>query len=138
MIQLPKSSDRIRTSLLLAVSIALGAVAIAVGIDDNPLGILLGLCSAMAFVVAFVHTWRTPRPFLRLIVASFAAAVVYAIVSNLTEAASARGSVPTAADRMLNVVAVTVMLLIPAALLAGVTGALVTWRFGSRSRDPQA
>lgn len=130
---LARSSGQTRTALLLAVSFVLGITAAVAGIDDNLVGIVLGLCSASAFVVAFVHTWDRSRQFLRLVYASVIAMVGFVIVSNLIEATWAEGTMLSSVDRVLNALAVIVMLLIPASLLVGIVGALITWRRGSRS-----
>jgi uncharacterized membrane protein YccC len=47
--------NRIKTFILLAICGLLAIAAAAVGIDDNPPGILLAFLAATAFVLAFVH-----------------------------------------------------------------------------------
>ncbi len=61
---------RIITLILLAVCGLLAIAASVIGIDDNPPGILLAFLAATAFILAFVHPWRTPRKFLFLLLAS--------------------------------------------------------------------
>jgi hypothetical protein len=62
--------NRIRTFMLLGVCGLLGIAAAAIGIDDNPPGILLAFLAFTAFVLAFVHPWRTSRQFVGLLIAS--------------------------------------------------------------------
>lgn len=127
------SASRNRMLVLLGVSLVLGIGAAVVGIDDNPVGILLGVGSAVAFLATFAHTWRKPEYFRRMIYASIAGAVIFAVASSLIETASDRGSIPAVLDSALNVIAIVVTLLIPASLLVGVVGAVLTWRLGSRN-----
>lgn len=72
--------NRIRT-LILLVTCGLSAIAAAaVGIDDNPPGILLAFLAVTAFVLAFVHPWRTSRQFRRLLYASALGFVVFGLL----------------------------------------------------------
>jgi uncharacterized membrane protein (UPF0136 family) len=69
--------NRTRTFILLAVCGLLAIAAAAIGIDDNPPGVLLAFLAATAFVLAFVHPWRTARKFMFLLLASFLGFVLY-------------------------------------------------------------
>ena len=72
--------NRIRT-LIFFVTCGLSAIAAAaVGIDDNPPGILLALLAATAFVLAFVHPWRTSRQFRSPLYTSALGSVVFGLL----------------------------------------------------------
>jgi hypothetical protein len=60
-------------------------LALPLGIDDNPLRVLLAYLAATAFVLAFAHPWRTPAPFLRLLFASILGFVVFVLLDSLLE-----------------------------------------------------
>ena len=61
--------NRIKTLILLVICGLLAIAAAAVGIDDNLPGILLAYLAATAFVLAFVHPWRSARKFMFLLLA---------------------------------------------------------------------
>jgi len=77
--------NRIRTFILLGVCGLSAIGAAALGIDDNPPGVLLAYLAATAFVLAFAHPWRTPAPFLRLLFASILGFVVFVLLDSLLE-----------------------------------------------------
>ncbi|HLF80050.1 MAG TPA: hypothetical protein VJB57_21430 [Dehalococcoidia bacterium] len=78
--------DRTRTLIFLAICGAAAIAAALVGISDNPLGIFLVLAAGAAFVLAFVHPWRTPEQFGRLLVASGLGFVLFVVLHNVFEA----------------------------------------------------
>jgi hypothetical protein len=59
--------NRNRSLALLGVCAACAIGAAALGIEDNPPGLLLAYLAATAFILAFAHPWRSPRPFLGLL-----------------------------------------------------------------------
>ena len=69
--------NRTKTSILLAVCGLLAIAAATVGIDDNLPGVLLAFLAATAFVLAFVHPWRTAKKFMFLALASVLGFVLY-------------------------------------------------------------
>jgi drug/metabolite transporter (DMT)-like permease len=73
--------NRIKTLILLAICGLSAIAAAAVGIDDNPPGILLAFLAATAFVLAFVHPWRTARKFIFLLLASILGFVLFIILN---------------------------------------------------------
>ena len=83
---LSTAHNRARTLVLLAVCGLLAIGAAAVGVSDNPPGILLALLAAAAFVLAFVHPWRTARRFARLVYASVLGLVAGVVLHNVFEA----------------------------------------------------
>jgi hypothetical protein len=54
-----------------------------VGIADNPPGILLCYGGITSIILAFVHRWRTPRSFFKLLGWSFLGFVVAAVLHNV-------------------------------------------------------
>ena len=121
--------NRIRTLILLAIC-GLSAIAAAVvGIDDNPPGILLAFLAATAFVLAFVHPWRTSRQFRRLLYTSALGFVVAGLLHNVFEAiASNRGGSSLVQDLLSGVGAVLFLIAVlvwPPGMLVGAVGAVV-------------
>jgi hypothetical protein len=82
--------DRTRTLVLLAICGAAAIAAALVGISDNPPGIFLALAAAAAFVLAFVHPWRTPKQFGRLLLASVLGFLLFVVLHNVFEALAGR------------------------------------------------
>lgn len=80
---LTSSQNKIRTQILLAVCGLLAIAAAAVGIDDNPPGVLPAYLAALAFVRAFVHPWRTAGQFRRLVYASVLGAVLLIVLAGI-------------------------------------------------------
>ena len=112
-----------------------------VGISDNPPGILLAFLAAAAFVLAFVHPWRTARRFSLLFYASVLGLGFFAILHNVFEAVAgkwANAGVFHILLEGLGVAAFLVAVLVcPPALLVGAVGALVMF-IRSRRRPKQA
>jgi len=128
----PKINHRKRTSILLTICVLLGIAAAAVGIDDNPPGILLAFLSASAFVTAFVHTWRTSKQFLHLILGSIFGLVVFAVLHNVFDIVASKpglsGLVPGLLTGASTAFFLVATLLCPSALLVGAVGAVVMYR----------
>lgn len=80
---LSTSRIRIKTLLFLVVCGLLAIAAGVVGVNDNPPGILLALLAATAFVLAFVHTWRTVRKFMFLLLASVLGFILFFLLNIL-------------------------------------------------------
>jgi len=124
--------NRSRTFILLAVCGVLAIAAAAIGIDDNPPGLLLAFLSASAFVLAFVHPWRASKQFLHLIYASLLGFILFAVLHNVFDfVASKSGSsslVPELLDITSTAFFLVAVMLSPPALLVGVIGAAVMYR----------
>jgi len=60
-------SNKIKTLILLVICGWSAIASVVLGIDDNPPGVLLALFAAIAFILAFSHTWRTTRKFIFLL-----------------------------------------------------------------------
>jgi uncharacterized membrane protein (UPF0136 family) len=73
--------NRKMTLILLAICGLLAIAALVVGFDDNLPGILLAFITATAFVLAFVHPWRTARKFMFLLLESILGFVLFIILN---------------------------------------------------------
>ncbi|HDP69883.1 MAG TPA: hypothetical protein ENN38_03620 [Actinobacteria bacterium] len=82
--------NRIKTLILLVICGLSAIAAAAVGIDDNPPGILLVFLATTALVLAFVHPWRTARQFRFLLYTSALGLVLFAILHNVFEVVSSK------------------------------------------------
>jgi hypothetical protein len=130
--------DRNRAFILLGASAVLAAAAAAVGIDDNPPGLLLAFLSGCALVVAFVHPWKTSKQFVRLIYASLLVFVVSVVLHNVFEGVASRVGVSGLAQGLLGWAGGAFFLIAtmvcPAVLVVGLVGAVV---MSIRKSDPQ-
>ena len=121
--------NRIRTLILLATCGLAAIAAAAAGIDDNPPGILLAFLAATAFVLAFVHPWRTSRQFRRLLYASALGFVVFGLLHIVFEAIAfnlgGSGLVPDLLNVAGAVCFLIAVLVCPPGLLVGAVGAVV-------------
>ena len=124
--------NRNQTFILFAICGVLAAAATAVGISDNPPGLLLAFLSAITFVVAFVHPWRTSKQFLRLIYASGLGFIVSAVLHNVFEGIASMAGVSGLVHDLLGGAGVAfflvAILLCPPGLLVGAVGAVVMFR----------
>lgn len=121
--------NRLRTFTLLGVCGLSAIGAAALGIDDNPPGILLAYLAAIAFVLAFAHPWRTPRQFLGLLAVSIVGLFAFVVLDGLLEPGAnslGRGTLVLdflhAAGTALFLIAVMVF---PAGMLVGAVGAVI-------------
>ena len=121
--------DRIKTLILLAVCGLLAVAAAAVGIDDNLPGLLLAFLAATAFVLAFVHPWRTARKFVLLLLASVLGFLLY-IALNIVLDTAVRGPATAGALRdllqspVVEALSVMIAILCPAAFIVGAVGSV--------------
>ena len=120
--------NRIRTLILLIICGLMAIAAAAVGIDDNPPGILLAFLAAIAFVLAFVHPWRTARPFSFLLTASVLGLVLFVILNNVFAAVAHDPATAGAFQKLLQGIAVAAFflatLIFPAAFIVGAVGSV--------------
>lgn len=133
--------NRLRTLILLGICGLLAIAAASVGISDNPPGILLAFLAATAFVLAFVHPWRTSRQLRRLLYASLLGFALFVILNELFEAffepAGLHATNPGALDHVLNGLALAVFFLSAAGIIVGVVGS-VTMFVRGRRRPPSS
>ena len=121
--------NRTRTLVLLVICGLLAIAAATVGISDNAPGILLAYVAATAFVVAFVHPWRTPRHFRRLLYTSALGFVVFVLLHNVFEAIASNLGGSGLVHDLLNGAGAAFFLIAtlvcPPGLLVGAVGAVV-------------
>jgi hypothetical protein len=125
---LPTSTNKIRTLAFLAIC-GLAAIGAAVtGIDDHPPGILLAYMAATAFVLAFVHPWRSARRFFSLLIASLLGVALFVLLNNVFAAIAHAPGTTGVLQVLLQALAVAAFVLatlvLPAAILVGAAGSL--------------
>lgn len=129
--------NRNRTLFFLAICGILAFAAIAIGVDDNPPGLLLAFLSAASLTVAFVHPWRASGNFRRLMYASGLGLLVCGLLHNVLDAVASSVEPSGLAHAMLGgagvVFFLVAILLCPPAFLVGAVGAIVMSR---RARNP--
>ena len=120
--------NRIKTLILLLICGLSSIAAAAVGINDNPPGILLAFLAATAFVLAFVHPWRTARQFRFLLYASVLGIALFAILNNVFAAVAHNSVTAGALQNLLQGLAVAAFflatLICPAAFIVGAVGSV--------------
>ena len=135
---LSTTRNRNRTFILFAVCGVLAITAAAIGIDDNPPGLLLAFLSATAFVLAFVHPWRTSKQFRYLIYASVLGFIVFAVLHNVFDFVAWKlggsGLIPGLLNGASAAFFLVATLLCPPGLLVGAIGAVVMFRQERRSQ----
>jgi membrane-anchored glycerophosphoryl diester phosphodiesterase (GDPDase) len=122
-------SNRNKSFILLAICGLLAIAAAAVGIDDNPPGILLAFLSAAAFVFAFVHSWRTAKKFMFLLLASVIGFVLYIILNIILDTAAQNPATSAALQDFLqspviNTLSLIIVMVCAAAFIVGVVGSV--------------
>jgi len=121
--------NKIRTLIFLVICGLLAIAAAAVGISDNPPGILLAFLAATALVLAFVHPWRTAKQFRLFLYASVLGLVMFAILHNVFEAVASMAASAGALQILLQGLGVAAFLLAvlicPPAILVGAVGSVV-------------
>ncbi len=122
---MPMPRKRAVTFILLGAGFVFAIAALAVGVSDNPPGVLLAFFAAVAVVSAFVHGWRTEKPFRILFFSSFLFVVLAEGAERFERVSSAVAQVGFVAG----------IVLFPAAFLVGLVGWIV---MGIRNRRPQS
>jgi uncharacterized membrane protein (UPF0136 family) len=121
--------NRTRTFILLAVCGLLAIAAAAVGVDDNPPGVLLAFLAATAFVIAFVHPWRTARKFMFLLLGSVLGFVLYIILNIILDTAAQNPATAGALQALLqspvvDALSIIIAMLCAAAFIVGAVGSV--------------
>ncbi len=121
---------RIATIILLVICGLLAFIAAAMGVDDNPPGILLAFLAGAAFVLAFVHPWRTARKFLFLLLASVIGFVLFVILSIILDSVTQNPTTSSAVQNLIqsptiDVINVIIIMLCAATLVVGAIGSVV-------------
>ena len=122
--------NKIRTIILLVICGLLTIAAAAVGIDDNPPGILLAYLAATAFVLAFVHPWRTARKFVFLLLASLLGFVLFVILNIITDSVVQDPATSGALKDLMqspafDALSLIIALICPATFIVGAVGSVV-------------
>jgi hypothetical protein len=110
------------TYVYLAVSIILLVVALIVGIDDNPPGIIVFFLGSIVLVVAFTHNWKKAGSYLLLGVISMAGFAVSVLLHNVFEAIGGEGTILGIVGAMFFLIA---LFICPACLVVGIVGSIV-------------
>jgi hypothetical protein len=117
-----------RTFILLAACGALAVASAAVGISDNPPGLVLAFLSAIALVLALAHPWRTSKQFRYLFYASGLSFIVFAVLHNVFDVLSKTSGDSGSLQSLLNgagaVFFLVAILLCPPGLFVGAVGAV--------------
>jgi uncharacterized membrane protein (UPF0136 family) len=117
------------TLILLAICGLLAIAAAVIGIDDNVPGILLAFLAATAFVLAFVHPWRTARKYMFLILASVLGFVLYVILNIILDTAAQEPTTGGALQDLLqspvvNAFSIIIAMIFAAAFIVGAVGSV--------------
>jgi len=121
--------NRKMTLILLAICGLLAIAAVAAGIDENLPGILLAFLAAIAFVLAFVHPWRTARQFMILLLASILGFVLFTILVIFLDTTAQDPATTGALQDLLespvvNAVNIIIAMICPAAFIVGAVGSV--------------
>lgn len=118
--------NRTVSFVFLIVCVLLAIASRVVGISDNPPGILLAFLATGAFVLAFVHPWRTARQFRFLLFGSVLGFVIFAILHNVFDAVASKWATAGALHILLEGLSVAAFLLallgFPPAVFIGAVG----------------
>ena len=130
--------NRNKTLILLTLSGLLTIAATAIGIDDNPPGVLLAFLAAIAFVLAFVHPWRSAKPFLLLLLVSVLGFVLFFILTiifdSVTQNPASSGALKDLIQSpAMDVFNLIIVMISPAAFIVGAVGAVVMFIRNRRS-----
>jgi uncharacterized membrane protein (UPF0136 family) len=116
------------TLILLAICGLLAITAAAAGLDDNLPGIILAFLAATAFVLAFVHPWRTARKFIFLLLASVLGFVLYIILNIILDVAAQASSTSALQDVLqspvVNALSIIIVMVCSAAFIVGAVGSV--------------
>ena len=131
-----------RTTLLLFTTGGCALVAaLLVGVADNLPGLVLCYVAATAFILALVHTWRSAKRYLILLVASLLGFLLTVVLHNLFYALSEVASEYVGLVQVLGLLEVAfflvAVLVCPPGALVGAVGAVVTAILRARQKqDP--
>lgn len=122
-------SNRTKTFTLLAICGLLAIASVVAGIDDNPPGILLAFLAAIAFVLAFVHPWRSARKFLFLLLASVLGIFLFVIMSIISDSVTQNPATSGALKDLIqspvmDALNVIIVMVCPAAFIVGAVGSV--------------
>jgi hypothetical protein len=110
------------TYIYLSISIVMIFVALIVGIDDNPPGIIIFFLGSIVLVIAFTHKWEKAKPYLFLVLFSLLGLVISGLLHNVFEAIGGEGTILGIVGAMFFLIAIFIC---PACLLVGIVGSMV-------------
>ena len=127
---LSTQSYRIKTAILLVLCAITAIASVVVGIDDNLPGVFLAFFSAIAFVLAFSHPWRTTKKFIFLLLASVLGFVFFIILSIISDSIAQNPASSVTIQNLLQSPVLEALYLIlamicSAAFIVGVVGSVV-------------
>jgi hypothetical protein len=127
------------TLLFLAIGALALVAALLVGINDNPPGLILIYTAVTAFLLAWVHPWRSVKRFLILLGASLLGFPVAAVLHNLFYALAELAAEFVGLAQVLGfldgVFFLIGVLVCPPGILVGAVGAAATAILRARRKD---
>ena len=125
-----KLGNKNKTVILLVVCGLLTIISAVIGVDDNPPGFLLAFLAATAFVLAFVHPWRTVRKLMFLLLASVIGFVLFVILSIILDSVTQNPTTSRAIQNLIesptvNVINISIIMLCAATFVIGAIGSVV-------------
>ncbi len=111
-----------RTYIYLLLSILSVILALIVGVNDNPPGIIICFIGSILFILAFTYSWNKAKPFLLLILFSLIGFVISAVLHNVFDAIGGEGTFLGIIGVVFFLIAVFIC---PAGLLVGIVGSIV-------------
>lgn len=121
--------NRIKTFIFLGICVLLVVISVALGIADNPPGILAAFLGSVAFVLAFVHPWRAVKQFRTLFLIALPGLILFVILNNLFAYFAHDANTAVAFQVPLQVLAVgsfiIATLICPPAIVIGAVGWIV-------------
>lgn len=120
-----RRNARSGTVFLLIVAACLAALALQVGVSDNPPGIALLYAAGIALVLAGAHNWRTPRSFGFLLLFSAVGFVLSVLIHNFSEVGAQRiAHLPVLAGLLGGISVITFFLAVIVCPMGGLVGAI--------------
>ena len=128
--------NRVWTFVFLGAGAVLAVAAVAEGISDNALGILMAYLAAICFVLAVAHPWKSSKQFHRLLAASVVGFVAFVVLHIPFQNLADEGG--GLADDVLGALGgaffLLATMLCPAGFVVGAVGSVVTWMRERHSR----
>ena len=123
------SRRRLTSLLLLAIGALALIVAFVVGIGDNPPGLALMYTAVTAFLLAWVHPWRSIRRFVILLLASLIGFPVAVVLHNLFYALAELAAEFAGLVQVLGLLEgfffIVAVVICPPGIIVGVLGAVI-------------
>jgi len=135
--KIPFDDDNRKTTLILmAISVVLILIALIIGIDDNPPGVLSIYVGFIFLMLAFIHYWRESKKFLILLVSSIFGAIIFGVLHNLFDGLQKMAGDVIVLSQILVFLSVTsfliALLVCPPGILIGIVGSIVFYFKGRK------